>query len=245
MSVLPKLFFVFLWLASSFYLLRLGKLQLQDGLHQGELLFILLMTLLSPFFWGRVVIQGLHDIFLGALLLIGLWFFRRKSERLSGFFIGLGFLFKFVPIFIIPILGFHGLYPRWRLIWSFFVTIIAGFVISFFFWGKSCFLPLIYGASRDATWDSIFRFLNGAYSPLQWITTNPNTVYLSTPLLILSVLVIFLWTIIRRVDPLPAALLTLVSVYTQQFPLVTCESSATRGVDSSVSSSTIPLPVFS
>jgi len=30
----------------------------------------------------------------------------------------------------------------------------------------------------------------------------------------------------------------------QQFPLMTCESSTTRGVDSSVSSSTIPLPVF-
>jgi hypothetical protein len=208
----PKLFFVSLWFGVSIWLIHLA--QTRAHIRRAEWLFVLFMTILNPFFWGRTVVQGMHDIVLAVLVLFALHFCDKNKEWLCGLLLAAGCLFKFVPILLLPIVSLDGFRLRWKMILSFVLTSAAGFCVAYALWGTSCFAPLTYASARPPSWDSIFRFLDGEYSPLRLLSSAPQTAVLSTPILLLAILSTTLWVALRRINVLTAAVFGLIVIYT-------------------------------
>ncbi len=134
--------------------------------------------------WNPLIIlfgitYGNNDILMSAFLLFSLLAMVIKKNILSGIFIGLAISVKFVPVLFIPVLML-ACNSRRKAIMFFLSAVLAAGVcclLAFLFMGYSPFDAILFGASRSSKMLSIFR-----------VFADLNLDFLSTPLVILSVL---------------------------------------------------------
>jgi hypothetical protein len=100
-------------------------------------------------------------------------------------------------------------------------TVCLGWAVSCLVWGPSVFRPLTFAAGRFPTVLSIWRFLGGQYSPIQFYWVDLRLDMFILPVQILALLRAWLWSRKHGVEPVAAsvlAALTTLLVYQVGFP---------------------------
>ncbi len=170
------------------------------------------LLILNPFPWVQISWFGYFDILIGLACVASLHCLTGRKDRLSGVFLSLGILLKFMPIVILPFLAFGGRRFNWRLVGVCIATVALGFLASVLVWGTSVFTPLFFVATRSPQ-RSIYTILNSTYSPLRLVYNTSDLDWLERPLLLCAVLAIFILYRFRYVSlPLSCALAILVTL---------------------------------
>jgi hypothetical protein len=161
------------------------------------------LWVLNPFPWEQIAYFGYFDVLVSLACVAAVHsFVRGKNDGVSGTYLALGILLKYMPVVILPFLVLSERRFHFRLL-SFCVGVtIAGFLVSIVVWGTSTFFPLTFIATRPSDW-SIYTGLHPLYS-LDW---------LEKPLLLTGGLGMFTWCVLRRIEPvLSSALAILVTL---------------------------------
>jgi Glycosyltransferase family 87 len=198
-----KLLFAFAYLI---YLIWLIK---DFGPRHGLLAFSwpgVFLLLLNPFPWREIAVLGYFDVLVGLACVAAVHWTTKGRDWLSGAYLGLGILLKFLPIVILPFLAFSRGRAHFRLIISCMGVVVFGLAGSVLIWGMSTFTPLIFAATRGAAF-SIYNLLASTHSPLRFFEDSPSVEWLDKPILLIGVLVLWAWCIFRRTDPAPSAVL--------------------------------------
>ena len=143
----PKLFFAFSYLAYMIWLVK------YFGPRQGFAIFScpwMLLLILNPLPWWQIAYLGYFDILVGLACVAAVHLRVTNKDWLSGTFLALGILLKFIPVVILPFLAFNGGRIHFRLVISCLVFLALGFVVSVLIWGAATFKPLTFAATRDA-----------------------------------------------------------------------------------------------
>jgi Glycosyltransferase family 87 len=167
------------------------------------------LWLLNPFPWVEIAYFGYFDVLVGIACVAAVHSLIDRKEGASGTYLGLGILLKYMPIVILPFLGFSEGRLHARLLGFCVGLVIFGLVVSVLIWGTSTFSPLMFAGTRYSHW-SIYDILDSSYSPLRlfWESTNANSVdWLEKPFLVTGVLAVFVWCVIRRTRPTLSAVL--------------------------------------
>lgn len=205
----PKLLFAFgyilfvVWLLQDFATSR-GLAGFSGG--------VLAAWILNPFPWVEIAYFGHWDILMALACVAAVRARRNGRDGLAGTWLAIGVLLKYLPVVILPFLGFEGrTRPRPR-IWLAFAAVVGlGLAVSLALWGPATFRPITFAASRGSNLASIFRFLRGAWSPLRFFTAAPNADARALPCLAVAGLSVFLWCRWRRVEPALSAVLAVLT----------------------------------
>ena len=125
-----------------------------------------------------------------------------RKDGVSGAYLALGILLKYMPIVILPFLAFSERRLHLRLLSFCVALVVLGLVVSVLIWGTSTFLPLTFAAKRSSVW-SIYYLLASAHAPLKLDTFD----WLEKPLLVTAGLGVFAWCAARRTGPALSAAL--------------------------------------
>ncbi len=199
----PKILFVFTWSWVTAFLV--GQV-VQRGGSARQAWGVAIGMLFSPYFATLIVHYGYFDIVPAALCLIAVHMRIKNRDGWSGAALALAVLMKFYPIALLPFLMLDGRRLRIRLaVWCVGVFVL-GMLGSYLYWGASTLTPLMFAAERPSRWLSIFRFLRGPYSPLNWFMEDPNLDYLTSPSIVLFGGLVWLACWWRRVEMVPACI---------------------------------------
>jgi hypothetical protein len=173
------------------------------------------LWLLNPYPWVEIAYFGYSDVLVALACVASVHSLLDRKDALSGIYLALGILLKFMPIVILPFLVFNERRLHFRLL-SFCVgVVICGGIVSVLIWGTSTFLPVTYAATRYPHW-SIYDVLTSTYSPLRlfWDLPKPNSLdWLEKPFLVTAGLGMFAWCVFRQTGPaLSATLAVLVTL---------------------------------
>jgi hypothetical protein len=169
------------------------------------------LWLLNPFPWVELAYFGYFDVLVGLACVAAVHCLLRKKDAVSGAYLGLGVLLKYMPIAILPFLVLSERRLHVRLLGFCLATFILGFGVSLVIWGPSTFLPLTFAASRYSHW-SIYDALAVRHSPLRlvWDSSQLETLdCLEKPLLVMAGLGVFAWCMLRRTGPALSATLAI------------------------------------
>jgi len=191
--LLPKLLFALAYLIFAMWLVKSESESRQPS---GWPRVLQLIWLFSPFAWIEIAYYGHFDVLVGLLCVAAVEARVRGRDILGGASLGLGVLLKYMPVVLLPFLVLDHGRIRARLGVAAAVTIVLGLAVSVLLWGQSTFRPLLFAASRPSEHLSIYRFLKGPYSPLNWIVFNENLDQLSVPVLVIALWLA--WTRARR-----------------------------------------------
>ena len=154
---LPRVVFVSAWLAIGFFLFRIAHEHREKYLSG---FFLFLLVFLNPFFIVQFLFFGINEIVAAFFVFVSVYLLGTKnSERMSGVFLALGFLFKITPIFLFPFFLFSKKGVRIRFLFSFLLTVGFGFFVGYLLWQNEILTPFLFGLGRDATFLSIAYFL--------------------------------------------------------------------------------------
>jgi Glycosyltransferase family 87 len=175
----------------------------------------LVFWLLNPFPWVEIAYFGYFDVLVALACVAAVHSLVGGKEAVSGTYLALGILLKYIPIVILPFLVFSERRFHFRVL-SFCVGVVVfGLVVSVLIWGMSTFWPLILAATRSPHW-SIYDVLASTHSPLRLFWDSPNVDsldWLEKPFLVIAGLGVFAWCVLRRTGPaLSAALAVLVTL---------------------------------
>ena len=162
--------------------------------------------LLNPFPWVEISYLGYFDTLVALACVAAVHARVGSKDVVSGLFIGLGVLLKYMPLVILPFLAFDEQRFRFRLFISCVACIALGLLASTLVWGTSTFTPLMFAATRPP-WRSLYELLGSIHSPLHWFWEKPNVEWLEKPLLLTAEVVLFVWCMVRRPGPALAAIL--------------------------------------
>jgi hypothetical protein len=202
--LLPKLLFAGAYLVFAVSLIKdRGKDRLQAGLVWP----LLVVWFWMPYCWVELANFGHFDVLVGLLCAAAVEARVRQRDVISGICLGLGVLLKFMPIVLLPFLILDRGRPRYRLLSAAAVTIALGLGASVLLWGPATFRPLIFAAGRSSHHLSIYRFLKGYYSPLQWLNFNEDPDQAAPVFMLMALL--WAWLLVRKrmIEPAPAAVL--------------------------------------
>jgi hypothetical protein len=152
----------------------------------------------NPFPWVEIALFGHFDILVGLFCLAAVRARVQARDILSGICLALGVLLKYLPIVLLPFLALDGRRLRRRFIIAATTTIVFGLAVAWGLWGPSVLRPVRFAAVRRSTTLSIFRFIRGAYSPLQWFRAMGNYDDLAPVVLFLALLRAWSWARVRR-----------------------------------------------
>ncbi|MCU0445057.1 MAG: DUF2029 domain-containing protein [Microscillaceae bacterium] len=208
---LPRLLFTILWFVTAGFLVY--KAYQAPYLDIKRRLLIWAFLFINPFFFSFYIFYGNNEIVVAFFLVLGIHFLHKQQEIQSGLMFGLGTLFKFIPIFIIPFLFFgerkiRALYFIW------FVLVFAiGYEISWLLWEQEILEPFIFGTARPPKFMSIFRHLESDYSLLRVFVDNPQIAQWSFPLMLLVLFGLFIFHLRYRMSALVASICVLTICY--------------------------------
>lgn len=157
-------------------------------------------------------VNGCNDGLIGFLFLFGIVCYDQNRFILSAFLLSLAILYKYIPLFALPILFIPNRRINWRFGIATIVFLIVGFGLSFYVWGEKLLNPLLFNSTRESKILSIFRYLRGEYSFLKFVDVE-NVDYLSTYSLITGVILIFVCHFIFNWKWLFSLVLTLLTVH--------------------------------
>jgi hypothetical protein len=206
-----KLLFAFSYLVYVIWLVKDVALRGELGARSWPWLCL---WFLNPFPWIEIAYFGYFDVVVGLACLAAVHSLLGKKDGTAGSFLALGILLKFMPIVIVPFLGFNERRLHIRLLGFCVGIVILGFAVSVLVWGTSTFLPLAFAAERTPRW-SIYSVLGSADSLLRLFSDSANFAldWLEKPLLVTAGLGVFGWCVLRRTGPaLSAALAILVTL---------------------------------
>jgi Gpi18-like mannosyltransferase len=209
---LPRLLFTILWFLTGGFLVY--KAYKNPSLGVGTRLAIWSFLFINPFFFSFYVFYGNNEIVVAFFLVLGIHFLRKNQEIPAGIMFGLGTLFKFIPIFIIPFLFFGERKIRALFFIWFVLTFSIGYEISWLLWDQEILEPFIFGTGRPAKFMSIFRHLESDYSLLRVFFDNPDPARFSFPLMLLALFGLFLFHLRHRMSILVTATTVLTLCYT-------------------------------
>jgi hypothetical protein len=169
------------------------------------------LLLLNPFPWWEIAYLGYFDILVGLACVAAVHWRLNNRDWLSGIFVGVGILLKFVPIVILPFLTFNGERVHFRLIMYCAGVVLLGFAASLLVWGPSTFVPLTFALTRDATL-SIYNLLDSTHSPLRLFLDSPNSEWLAKPSLFLVSVGVYAWCVVHRTGAALSAAITVLVI---------------------------------
>ena len=166
-----------------------------------SLVAVVELWILNPFPWEEIAYFGHFDILVALACVAAVHSLINKRDGISGSYLAVGVLLKYMPIVILPFLVFSQRRFHLRLVSVCVGWIICGLVVSTLIWGTSTFLALALAALRPPTW-SIYDVLASTHSPasLSW---------LEKPLLVIIGLGVFAWCMLRRTGPALSATLAI------------------------------------
>jgi hypothetical protein len=175
----------------------------------------LLFWLLNPFPWVEIAYLGYFDVVVALFCVAAVHSLVGKKDRLSGTYLALGILFKYMPIVILPFLVFSGRRFHFRVLSFCGGVVILGLGLSVLIWGRSTFGPLLFAATRPSHY-SIYDVLTSTHSPLRIFWDSPKVTaldWLEKALLATGGSVVFACCMVCRTGPvLSAALAVLVTL---------------------------------
>jgi hypothetical protein len=196
--LLPKLLFAYSYLLFVVWL-REGRRHI-DG-RQGLWLLVETAWLWNPYVWIELGYFGHFDVLVGLCCVAAVVACEKRREALSGAWLALGALIKYMPIVLLPFLALDNGRPRIRLLFSSILLIAAGLGISTMIWGSSVFRPLVFAASRSSHHLSIYRYFSGIHSPINLRSALGYSLDSFAPvILFVALLRAWRWSRIRRPD---------------------------------------------
>lgn len=173
----PKLIFTLCWLASTGWLLWESY---RAGVKERWLRWALWgIFCFNPFLWIDIALYGHFDICVALLCGLAVSATVKGRYPLAGVLLGLSSLLKFFPGVVLPFLVFPRPWAKKWMVLSFFFTMLVGMGAAWHVYGDAVFTPFMSGAARPSKLLSIFRFLRGAFSPLQSLAPGGNVDFLS------------------------------------------------------------------
>src|SRR5262249_18818885 len=142
------------------------------------------LWLLNPFPWVEIAYLGYSDVLVALACVGAVHSLLEGKDRVSGTYLALGILLKFMPIVILPFLMFSERRFHVRLLGFCIGVVIFGFAVSVVVWGTATFLPLTFAMTRYP-YLSIYDVFDSA-KPLDW---------LEKPLLVTAGLGVFAWCV--------------------------------------------------
>jgi Glycosyltransferase family 87 len=209
--LLPKLFFAAAYLAFAVWLL---KVRVKGGRRSPWGRLVLLVWLFNPYLWVELAWYGHFDVLVGLCCVAAIAARTRCRDLLSGLWLGVGVLIKFMPIVLLPFLILDRQRFRLRLLAAALGVISMGFLISLVLWGTATLRPVIFAAGRTSEHLSIFRFLRGRYSPLRVIDFHEDLTVLAGPIVLLALWRAWSWSRRKEVDPMTSAVLAILVMLT-------------------------------
>ena len=186
----PKVLFILSWMLSGFWVLS----QFQWSSREKKELFLLFF--LNPLFLIEFLSYGLNDSVVASLVLFAVVLSERSKGIYAGILLGLGVLFKFVPLVLFPLFWvLPGQSIRsWnhKFFASFFSVVLMGLILSYGLWGDSFLFPFTFASHRPPKDLSIFRFLISEMSLWAGVFSETRIAVLSKTLIFLSSLMVFL-----------------------------------------------------
>lgn len=207
-SLLPKLLFASAYLSFAAWVtksVRQGRSSLVERL-------LFLTWLFNPYVWVEIPMFGHFDVLVGLCCVAAVAARVKGRDVASAVGLAAGFLIKLMPIVLLPFLILDGRRFRLRLLIAALGAIAAGLAISVFIWGTGTFRPLLFAARRSSQHLSIFRYLNGKYSPLRLFRINENIDILAGPIMLLGFLRAWNWSRKNQVYVMTSAVLAILVV---------------------------------
>jgi hypothetical protein len=166
------------------------------------------LWVLHPFPWEQIAYFGYFDVLVSLACVAAVHNFVRGKDGVSGTYLALGILLKYLPIVILPFLVFSERRFHFRLLSISLGVVILGFAVSVLIWGTLTFFPLTFAATRHSVW-SIYVVLGSSHSPLRSFLDAPNVDWLEKPLLLTTGLGTFAWCIFRQIEPVFSSVLAI------------------------------------
>jgi Glycosyltransferase family 87 len=169
------------------------------------------LWILNPFAWVEIAYFGYFDVLVALACVAAVHSLISKRDGISGIYLAMGVLLKYMPIVILPFLVFSERRFHFRLLSVCVGVVIFGLVVSTLIWGTSTFFPLALAAVRQPTW-SIYDVLASTHSPLRlfWDWPKlPSLSWLEKPFLVTAGLGVFAWCVRRRIGPALSATLAI------------------------------------
>ena len=170
------------------------------------------LLLYNPIVWLMFVINGCNDGLVGFLFLFGVVLYDKEKYVLSALLLSLAILYKYIPLFIIPILCINSRKINFKFTLSTIAFLGIGFGTSFYLWGTKFLDPILFNASRESKILSIFRYLRGDYSFLKLFGID-NVDHLSIYFVIGSVVLIFIVQLVYRWHWIVSLIVTMLSIH--------------------------------
>ena len=182
---------------------------------------VVIIWLLNPLPWVEIAYWGNFDVLVGVTCAAAVHGRLRDKDVVSGDWLALGILLKYLPIVLLPFVMSDQRRIRLRLFGSCSVFVTLGLVISVLVWGTSTFRPLEFAATRESRGSSIFAFCAEIVLRFGWSANSPNVDWLALPCLLAAGLGVFARCAIRRTGPaLSAVLAVLVTLLFFQVALI-------------------------
>ncbi len=166
------------------------------------------LWLLNPFPWVEIAYFGYFDVLVALACVAAVHNVNRGKDGISGTYLALGILLKYMPIVILPFLVFGERRPHFRLFSFCVVVFVFGLIVSVLIWGMSTFLPIGLAATRHSHW-SIYDAL-AATNSIRFLSDSSNLdpfVWLERPLLVTTALGMFVLCVLRQTGPALSAVL--------------------------------------
>jgi len=170
------------------------------------------LWLLNPFPWVEIAYFGYFDVLVALACVAAVHNVIARKDGVSGTYLALGILLKYMPIVILPFLVCGERRLHIRLLSLCLGVVVFGLVISALIWGTSTFSPLTLAATRHSHW-SIYDALAETQSlRLLWSSSNSDPlVWLERPLVVTAGLGVFAWCMLRRTGPALSAVLAILA----------------------------------
>jgi hypothetical protein len=173
----PKLVIVIFWFLTGIFL--------HTCIHEKKSklsIWIWCSIFLNPFFYVLFLVYGINEVIMSFFILTGVHYLEEKKEIPSGILLGLGMLFKIIPIFLFPFLALKNKKILSIFSMSFIITVSAGMLVSFIVWNREAIIPFVFAATRNSSFLSFFYFFRTIF--------HTNIDFLSLPLLVISLAIV-------------------------------------------------------
>jgi hypothetical protein len=204
--ILPKLLFAWTYLLFAVGTIKATRRAMSRGLLTavGGIIWFW-----NPYAWIEIARYGHFDVLIGMACVAAVAARTVRRDVPSGASLALGVLLKYIPGVLLPFLILDRGRFRLRLLGVAVAGILIGFGVSVLLWGPATFRPIRFAVGRQSEYLSVYRFLEGTYSPIHGLDIRRDLHYLVTPLLLLALLRAWNWCRRRCTEPASAAVLAI------------------------------------
>ena len=220
-SSVPKILFFCIFIIPM-YLSSVRKLNFKQELDKISKYKIFLIFAFNPFCVVLTSLYGLNDVLVAGLIVFSLYLAMSEKNKLksfiSGFSLAMATMVKIYPIFITPLFVVRRRKIDIIFFTSYLLSIMVIVITSLLIWGKSTFIPILFSVERGSKHLSFYNFSR----KIVGLNIDQYSVYLMGLVVLLALFFIYK----KKIDLLPALLLTLALAFSfykvghQQFFLI-------------------------